>query len=236
MPVARNLPASTADGSGAASPTRTGPYGEAYVMAPTYKESADEGSYYVAVTGTPRTGIIGHAAPTTFDETKAYLTVYNGGVKNLELKSISLLDTVISVGDTQMGFTLTYDTGNLVTSGGTAMTVSNTNSGSTNKATGVIITCGAVVCAAATSARAILGDYVFRGANVDVVWDQYEFCFGGVTSTPPTTPTPTTLAAHFTRNLFPVVIAPGFMFKLHQWAGSQSTGPTFQTIVGFTYR
>lgn len=236
MSVASALPAATADGAAVTAPTRTGTYGEAYVLPVSSKESAVEGSWFVAVTGTPRTGIIGHAAPTTFDETKAYLLVYNGGTKNVIMHSIAMLDTVVSVGDTQTGFTMTGDVGNLFSSGGTAMTVNNTNLGSTNKATGVVITCGAVVCSAATSARAILGDYVFRGANVDVVWDQFEFVFGGVSNTPPTTPTPTTLAAHFTRNVAPLVIPPGFCFKLHQWAGSQSTGPTFQTIVSFQYR
>lgn len=235
---ARALPQFNPDGTVGASPTRTGSYGEAYVTSISNKEffAADEGSHFVAVTGTPRTGIIGHAAPTTFDETKAFLLIYNSNtVKNIYLQSIALLDTVVSVGDTQTGFTLTTDTGNLLSSGGTGMTINNVNKSSSNTSK-AIITCGAVVCSAATSTRSILGDYIFRGANIDVVWDQFEFNFGGVTSTPPTTPTPTTLAAHFTRTLHPVIIGPGQCFKLHQWAASQSTGPTFQTIVSFIER
>ena len=63
--------------------------------------SAAEGSRFVAVNPTAGTGILGHAAPTTFDETKPFLYIYNGGSRNIYPVCVRLIDTVISVGDTR---------------------------------------------------------------------------------------------------------------------------------------
>lgn len=195
---------------------------------------AFEGSYYVAVSPTPGTGIIGHAAPTTFDETKPYLLVYNGSTSlRLYPQFLRLHDTVVSVGDSRVQFTVTRDVGNLYASGGTAATISNTNSEATNAASGIVITQGAVVAAAATGARALLGNYCLRG-TIDVVEDTYTLVFGGTDGFVAGSRAATVM--DLAQSLPPVSIGPGKCLKIHQWAGSQSTGPTFEMVFGFVLR
>lgn len=237
MAINRAAPTASVDSTAVATPTRTGRYGEAYTASITNKEmfAADEGSHYVAVNPTMGTGILGHAAPTTFDETKPFLTVYNGGSNRIYLQSLLLTDTVVSVGGTRIQFTMTIDNTNLVSSGGTALVKANVNYDSTTTS-GATITAGAVVCAAAGANRRLLGNYVIKGANIDVVWDEFEFIFGTPGGSTGGLLTPTTVATHFTRYVPPVVVGPGQIFKLHQWAASQSTGPTCEVILSYIER
>lgn len=239
MAINRARPTSTADATSVATPSRAGGYGEAYTNAISNKElfAADEGSHYVAVNPTPGTGIIGHAAATTFDETKALLTLYNGNSSYVRvyLQSLLLDVTVVGVGHTRDQFTFTLDTGNLVSSGGTTLTQSNVNMDSSNTS-GIVATFGAVVCSAATAARRLLGNYVVKGANIEVVWDQFEFICGAVGGSTTLATTPTTTAAHFSRHMPPIVIGPGQILKVHQWAASQSTGITFEPVINFIVR
>lgn len=239
MAINRSRPTATADGTSVATPTRADGYGGAFTSALSNKElfAADEGSHYVAVNPTPGTGIIGHAAATTFDETKALLTIYNANSSYVRcyLQSILLDVTVVGVGHTRDQFTFTLDVGNLVSSGGTALTQSNVNADSANTS-GLVVTFGAVVCAAATSSRRLLGNYVVKGANIEVVWDQFEFICGAVGGSTTVATTPTTVAAHFTRHMPPIVVGPGQILKVHQWAASQSTGITFEPVINFIAR
>lgn len=238
MAIAQALPTATPDGAAVTTPTRTGAYGEAYNAAVTNKEmyAALEGSQFVAVNPTAGTGILGHAAPTTFDETKANLLIYNGhATKSIMLQSIKLVETVVSVGGTRMQMNFSTDTGNLFSSGGTALTKSNVNKNSTITSS-AIITAGAVVCSAATGTRTLLGNHVVRGANIDVVWDTYEFIFGAVGGSTGGFAQGTTTAQFFTTHLHPVIIGPGQMFKMVIWAASMSTGPTFEYLVNYIER
>jgi hypothetical protein len=240
MSIARGLPTANADSSAVTSPTRTGRYGEAYTAPLTNKEMffADEGSHFVAINPTAGTGILGHAAPTTFDETKANILIYNGnsaGGPRIYLQSIKLVETVVSVGDTRVQANFSTDVGNLFSSGGTALTKNNVNADS-NNASGAIITAGAVVLSAATASRRLLGNHVLRGANIDVVWDTYEFIFGAVGGSSGNMVTQTTTAAWITQHLHPIVIGPGQMFKMVLWAASESTGPTFEYLVNYVER
>lgn len=237
MAVARALPTTTADGTGVATPTRTGRYGEAYATSITNKElfAADEGSQFVAVNPTMGTGIIGHAAATTFDEAKALLCIYNGSTTNrIYLQSILLDVTVVGVGHTRDQFSFTLDTGNRISSGGTALTKANVNMDSALTSS-AIVQFGATVTTAATASRRLLGNYMIKGANIEVVWDQFEFVFGGV-STSPMGIAPSTVANWFSRTCPPVVIGPGQSFCIHQWAASQSTGITFEPVVNYIER
>ena len=241
MSYQRARPTFNADSSGASSPSRTGSYNEAYVASISNRElfAADEGSSYVAINPTAGTGIIGHAAPTTFDETKANLYIYNGNTTgsgiNIYMQSILLVETVVSVGGTRVQFNFSTDTGNLYSSGGSALTINNVNKASTNTSKAVIYA-GAAVLTAATSSRTLLGNHVIRGANVDVVWDHYEFIFGAPGGSTGGAVTPTTVAQHFTRTVPPIIIGPGQSFKMVVWAASETTGPTYEYIVNFLER
>lgn len=197
--------------------------------------STAEGSRFVAVNPTAGTGILGHPAPTTFDETKAFLYVYNGGGKTIYPVSLRFVDTAVSVGGTRMQFAQTLDVGNKYTSGGTALSIGNTNMGSLN-ASGATITAGAVVVAAATSKRRLLGNQVIKGANIDVVWDQFEFVFGSTGGSQGGLLTPTTVAQWFTVPQPAIAIAPGTSWAVYQWQASQSTGPTFEVLFDYIER
>ena len=241
MSYARALPTANADGTTIATPSRTGRYSEAYTLPVTGKELffADEGSQFVAVNPTMGTGIVGHAAATTFDEAKALLVIYNGNTAASGIRvypqSILLDVTVVGVGHTRDQFSFTLDTGNRVSSAGTALTKANLNMDS-GVTSGAIVTFGAVVTTAATTSRRLLGNYVVRGANIEVVWDQFEFIFGAPGGSTGGLLTPTTVATHFTRCLPPVVIGPGQSLCVHQWAASQSTGITFEPVINYVER
>lgn len=241
MAIARELPTANQSSTAVATPSRTGRYSEAYVTAITNKEmfAADEGSHYVAVNPTMGTGIIGHAAPTTFDEAKALIVIFNNNTAASGIciypQSILLDVTVVGAGATRDQFSFTLDNGNRVSSAGTALTKANVNmnSGLTSSS---VVTFGAVVSTAATAARRLLGNYVIRGANIEVVWDQFEFIFGTPGGSTGGLLTPTTVAAHFTRYMPPVVIGPQQSLCVHQWATSQSSGITFEPVIGYIER
>lgn len=237
MPYARNLPSGPiGEGTGNGAP-RFGPYSETITQPLTGKEYtfADEGSYLVAISPTAGTGIIGHAAPTTFDETKPYLFVYNGsGNLRLYPQFLRLHDTVVSVGGTRMQFTITTDVGNLYSSGGTAATVNPPNTEIVSPgANAVSIYQGAVVTAAATASRKNLGNYCLRG-TIDVVEDNYTFVWGASDSFVSSSRVATVM--DISQPLPPTVIGPKQCLKIHQWQSGQSTGPTFEMVFGFVLR
>lgn|SRR3990167_743095 len=217
---------------------RVGPYGETYTIPVlnAHQGAADEGSNFVAINPTAGTGIIGHAAPTTFDEAKPFLIVYNGNdTRRVQINSIHLVKTVIEVGSTRVQWNFSVDAGNRYSSAGTALTVNNVNMDSA-LTSGVSVYAGAVVGTTVSSSRRLLGNYVVRGANIGVVWDTEEFIFGAPAGRSGSSITSTTLAHHYTRYLPPVVLGPTDSFAAVQWAASQSTGPTYEVVVNFTVR
>ena len=237
MSVALARPTSNSDSAQAQSPNRADNYLGAIVSPITGKEMflTAEGSYFTACSPTPGTGIIGHAAPTTFDEGKPYFLVYNGSALNLYPQFLQLNETVASVGGARVQLTQTIDTGNRYSSAGTAMTVNNTNMTSSNS--GSLISCyqGAVLATAASGNRRLLGNTVFRGGVIDIIQDFYQLIWGapdGVSSTGSRVAT----VAEFTRVCPPVCVGPGQSLMLTQWVGSQSTGPTWEALFGFVLR
>lgn len=196
-------------------------------------QAADSGNYFVALTPTPGTGIIGHAAPTTFDQTKAYLLVYNSGNANIYPMYLRLHTTVISAGDSTgpIFWTQVLDTGNRFSSGGTALTPNNTNYGSANKSSAVI-TVGAVVCTANSSLSRTVAHKTFRPGTIDVVHDQFIFYWGAAVMAAPQL-LPTSTASTYAESFAPVVIPPGGSFLIHEWAAAQSTGPTLEVEFGY---
>lgn len=236
MGIFRDRPNAFVDNvNGGAGNQRGGRYGESYTNLITGKElfSADEGSYFTARTQTPGTGVIGHAAPTTFDETKPYILLYNGGQNRIYPQFLQLHDTVVSVGDTRAQFTIVVDQGNRYASGGSALTTQNVNMDSVvaSQASAFV---GAVVASAAGANRRILQHIVFRG-TIDVVEDVYEIVFGGLGGGTGAGSRAATVQ-DASRTAAPCVIGPGQSLLIHQWAASQSTGPTFQVTLGYIER
>ena len=195
---------------------------------------ADEGSYHVAITPTAGTGIIGHAAPTTFDETKPYLVLYNASTTNrVYPQFITFYETVASAGGARVQFTIATDTGNRRSSGGTAAVVNNVNQDDSTTAAATVYV-GAVTASAASSSRRLLGNYPFRG-TIDIVEDSYTLWFGGAGAGYGSGSRVATVQDH-ARCLPPIVVGPLQSLLVHQWAASQSTGPTFEVVMGFVER
>lgn len=160
--------------------------------------------------------------------------VYNGhATKRLYPQFLHLHETVASVGGTRFQLTVTVDDTNRRSSAGTQMVINNVNSGSAASATDISAYIGAVIGTAATGARRLLGNYVFRG-TIDIIEDDYLLVFGspsGLTYGA----RPATVSS-MSKTASPIVIAPGDSLCITQWAGSQSTGPTFEAILGFILR
>lgn len=240
MSVQQLLPSGgAADGSSNGSP-RVGRFQESFVLPSTASEenSALEGSYFTAISGltpgVPGTGIVGHAAPTTFDETKPYLIVYNGGPLTLVPKFLQLYCTVVGTGGTRVQFTVTRDVGTLAPVGGTAASIQGTNSEGGPSASGVSIIQGAPVVSAATSARVIIGNFAFRG-TIEVVEDLYQLVWGAPDGVGGSSSRVATVA-EVSRVVPPMAIGPGKCMKIHQWRASQSVGTTFEMVFGFKLR
>ena len=198
---------------------------------------SDLGASFVAITPTPGTGIIGHAAPTTFDETKPYLTLFNNGTLTIYPAYLILHLTVVSVANTRTQFTMALDGGGVArrTSAGTGATINNTNMASAVSA-GAQVYVGAVVASAVTASRRLLGTRVVRAA-IGVVEDTIAFTWGASgTVLSPGLITSGTAIAHTSHGFGPVAIGPGQNFLVHQWSASQSTGPTFEVEFGYYER
>jgi hypothetical protein len=237
MAISQGLPTRTADSTAIATPSRADNYGGAIVQPLSGKEfgAVAEGSYFVGITPTPGTGVIGHAAPTTFDEAKAYIVLYNSSsTVSLYPQFLQLHNTVVSVGDTRVQFTICVDSGNRYSSAGTSLTVNNCNMNSSIATVATTAKIGAVVSTAASGARRVLGNIVFRG-TIDVVEDTYEIVFGG-TGGGSSTGSRVATVMDASRTAPPICVGPGQSLLIHQWAGSQSTGPTFEAIFGWIER
>lgn len=234
MAVAQSLPASNADGSTIV-PNRTGKYAEAYVLPISGKEffSADEGTYFMACTPTPGTGIIGTINIAAITDISPTMVIYNGdSTKRLYPQFLNLYETVVSTTGARVQFTFYTDAINRYTSGGTALTICNTNSG-TATTTAITARVGAIVSPAASN-KQLIDHVVFRG-TIDVVEDCYEFVFGGMGGGNSTNARAATVQ-DFSRTMPPVCIMPGHSLVMHQWAASQANAPTYEYRLGFILR
>ncbi len=234
MSVQRDRPSRLTDSASSGGPSRSSQYSDAFVQSVSNKElfAADEGSYFVAISATPGTGIIGHAAPTTFDETKPYLLVYNGGQARIALQYLRFHETVVSTAATRTQWTFTIDDGNRLSSAGTAATINNVNMASSN-VSNAAIKHGAPIATSASATRRVLGHYSLRG-SIDVVEDTLEFNFGGPSGGQNILAPATVMAVCL--NVPPVIIGPGQSFMAYQWSGSQSAAPTLEMVLGFIER
>lgn len=235
MGIFRDRPSPQVDNVSGGNGSRAGRYGESYNLSPTGKEwvAADEGSYFTARNPTPGTGLATHAAPTTFDETKPTLVVYNGGQNRIYPQFLRLHILTASTGAVRVQYTLAVDQGNRYASGGSALTVQNVNMDNTFSS-GATITAGAPVASAASGSRRVLDHVVFRG-TIDVIEDSYELIFAGGDGAGMGGSRAATVQ-DFARLACPVVIGPGQSFLVHQWAGSQSVGPVVNFTLGFIER
>lgn len=192
----------------------------------------DAGNYFTAVNPTPGTGIASAAAPTTLVETTPVLVIYNGSQNlNIDLVAIRLLDTAHSTGGTGINFTHSLDNGNRYSSGGTALTINNVNSASTNTSLAVI-NFGAVTATAKSSKQRNLGNLMFRPTVIDATGDKYEIQYGeGATGS--VNPVDGTAASHLVIGVPPVIIAPGWSYLINLWKASMSAAVSFEVEIDY---
>lgn len=202
-------------------------------------QSADQGEYFVAITPTPGTGIVGTASVQAFTETTPIFVLYNSGTKNIYPMAWRTHCTVVgATASIAENLTFTLDAGNRFStiSVGVALTVNNLNSGSTT-ASGAVAYAGGVVATAATGARRVVGHIQQKHTVIEVVHDTMSVVWGGTnavsySSVVGNTTTPT-YSAH---NLPPIVIAPGYSLVVVEWAAAQTTGSTREHMFSYIER
>ena len=238
MAIARDLPTRNADTTEAITPTRTGPYKEAYVLplGTGLQGFGDEGSFFFACNPTVGTGIAAHAAPVVADtDTKALLHLYNGGLKNIIPVFLHLQFTAIGAnGTVSYNVVYTDKKGSTArTSGGDAITPVNVNGASTDSSSATIYF-GPVVTAMTTSRK------VFAQACrevIPVVQDQITVFFGspngGMLSGLTTAATAT---ANIVQYAPPVVIGPGGNLNFARIRASQSGADSYNFSFGYIER
>lgn len=245
MAVAQSLPTATQDGTNVVLPSRTGRYGEAYIL-PIGKARdwlAAEGSYYTVQNATDDTQITAHAAPAIADtDTKPIIHIFNsntsvaagGNGKSIYIDYISLYTIVANASATRVFFDAYVDNKGTTckTSGGTVATAVNVLSSSTNTSGG-IVTAGAVV-AAPVSSRKIFHSMV-RPA-IGIALDQYHFSFGNGLTMSQGAFVQATVQSTFTAGP-PLIIPPGSNLMFVQISPSgAATAMTFEYQVGYYER
>jgi len=228
-----------ADSTSAASPSRTGSYGEAYVLPVGTGRIglADEGSYYVAQNATVGTQLTGHVAPAIADtSTKSIIHFYNGGSLDVYLDYIVITTVVANASASAVDFTAYIDNkgATALASGGTAITtIYNTRSNSTNSSA-ITLTAGACATTGFTSAKRVLQRTV--KPYIGVALDSYSFVFGNG-AWAPTGYALVTAVTNTITSCAPVVVAPGGNFALCQIGPSGSaTAMTFEFEMGYWER
>jgi len=185
------------------------------------------GNVYTCINTTPGTAIVGHAAATTLDKTKALLHLYNGGSKVIAPIGLRLKLENAGTAAVTVAFTQELDKGpTRYASGGSEITAVATNlSVGTSGAT---IHFGAATLTAATTAMRYVGHARYRNV-IGVVEDTYLFSWGAPASGPITNLTTLSTGVSSVGINYPaIVINPGEQFAIYQWAASQSAGYQFE--------
>jgi len=251
--VRRTLPTINSDSTESDVTARLWSRGEQTTVSLLRKQSAlsEEGCYFTASNlQTAITGPVG----TAFSATAAMLTIYNASTVTNPIRIapdyINLLagGTAMSNSTSNTGtfWSLVLDSVNRYSSGGTALTPKNTNQESTN-ASVAVINFGAVTTTAASAARSIIGQRLFRvpvsaTALSLANYDTWNINFGGIENSPPIfAPASATLQANINNALYaapPVVIGPGQTLVLHMWliANSGHTAGNFLPEIGWYER
>jgi hypothetical protein len=226
-----------ADGATAQDNRFTG-YKEPYIFPVKTKlyPLADEGSYFVATNPTPGTGIAGHAAPTTMDNTKPFILVQNlapPGGRNIYLDYIKLVVSAVGAGGTTNYATHLTDPGAGYTSGGSSIVAVNPNLNSGQRSAASIYM-GAVVATASGNQRLVASQNA--RTVIAVVGDVLLFNFGTETQALSNMPLEGTLQLERVMAVPPVILVPQGWYKLVLWRASQSGANSYEIEMGYWER
>jgi hypothetical protein len=230
--VLRGTPSGATDGQ--SRPLRISRNGELMTRDVTRRVKADEGNYYTIGT-TPATGIAGHAAPTTLDDTKPYVWLMNTHTaaegKRIHLDYLRTWVTAAGTGGTALRYGIKTDTGTARrTSAGTLMTNTNVNPQSTNTLSATVYQ-GAVVAAAASSAVRIATHGLIRTV-INVIGDEYLFLFGEGAQANAGAPSEGTLQLKTIHTCPAIVLGANDQFLFHFFSPSQSAASSHEVEIG----
>lgn len=201
-----------------------------------------EGALWTATNTTFGTGIaLSSAARTTFSATEAALCLRNtaiaGGHTVFPL-FLNLLCTAPGSTGSSAHFGLIVDPNNRYSSGGTALTAANANTGVLTSAV-ADVRVGNVTTLAAVSPRQ-LARFVAKTASVPnwVIGDQLLLTFGDGFTTGQGLLAGDSPASQIPIMVPPVALAPGgnHSLLLHYWAPAQTVAPSFEVTLGWLER
>jgi hypothetical protein len=223
----------SADGTAVVTPSRTGPYDEAYVLPVGLARAtlAEEGSYFTAMNPTIATEIAGHVAPAIADEgTKSLVYLYNGGSKYITIDQLTLRVEVVNASSSDTYFSVVTTNELSRDSGGTAITPVNARSDNPFS-TGATVYFGAVIN---TPSAFKLHSRTLMRQSISVTEDRYYFQFGGAFTAGPAY---VATISDLYRTLPPLVIAPGgeMLFCEVNPSGA-ATAATYEFMLGYYER
>lgn len=235
--VHRDLPGSYSNAAPAG--LRATHRGELVTKALDRNQLCDEGSYYLAQNATidAATTLAGHAAPVLADlYTKAFLFMRcnetAATAKRMYLDVIHIQVITAGANGTSDNWAAECDTGaTRLSSGGTDLTVVNTNMQSSG-VSAATVKGGAAVLAAATTSQRKMGHGVFR-PSIAITGDKYTFKFGQDWTENNVV---ASAATHHIIAMPPVILGPTDQFALHLYAPSQSVAGVYKLWVGWWER
>jgi hypothetical protein len=195
-----------------------------------------EGSYFKAINSTFNTAVaMSIAAATVFSETQGSITIRNSNAasgKDIFLDYIKVVIAAAGTGNTNLLYSYQIDNTIRYSSGGTALTINNCNSGIANT-TGAVIHAGALTLnTAGGSARKLCGGAIVIRAAAPAAQDIMIFNFGNVDTTA------TAPGAAVVTPCGPVLLPAGsnHTFVMHFFGASQSAAPTAFFEIGYFER
>ena len=232
--VARTLPSPRKiDGAIDTEGLRRSGYGEEYVHVFDPRVAVDEGSYRLLRNATPGTGVAGHAAPTTFDNTKPFIMLQAGPEKRAYLDFIKLVVTAAGTAGTLNYATHVLDPDASYTSGGGDLTTVNPNGDLANQSGLLLAKIGAAVATAGGNERVVA--HQRARTVIPVVGDVLLFKFG---SEPQVSGMVLEGTTELERIIHcpPVILAPSMFYKLVLWRASQSGAASYEVEIGLWER
>ena len=195
----------------------------------------DRGQYFT-VGSTPGTGLAGHAAATTLDNTKPFVWLMSNYTasdgKRIYLDYMKTWVTAAGTNGTDLRYAIKTDTATTRrTSAGTALTATQVSQQS-SVAASVTGYAGAIVAAAATGSVKTITHGLLRTV-INVVGDEYLFTFGRRAGTAVGMPTEGTLQLKAQFECPGVVLGPTDQFLFHFFSTAQSAASSHEVEIGF---
>jgi len=208
---------------------------------------ADEGSFYVATSPTPGTGIatttsvIDDAATASATHAQNVPVLYiqntadrgNDEAETIYLKYLRMIVTAAPTSATEWNASFRADSVARYTSGGSLIDPVNINLASPNDS-GALVRFGAVVTADLPSSSARLVGRAMVQSSIPVVKDQWIFTFGDPSM--PTNLLTATGAKNINIPMGPIIIPPGWNIAMGMWGASNAGAPAWEFELGFVKR